>query len=338
MRLLILGPRHHKSGKVGGVVVSFGFLLEELEKRGISFVVIDINKRNYPSTFVGVIAIYLQLLRHVFFVSNITLHGTANDYKYIAPIVVFVSNMLGKRVSLRKFAGSFIEHYERSIFPVKWLIGFALRRSDAIFFETKYLVRYFKRFNENTYWMPNSRPIPDKKRDNRPFQKRFVFLGHVCKEKGILELLAAADRLGEQYKIDIYGNMVDRLEKQIEQSNVEYKGILKPNEVTDTLVHYDVLVLPSFWEGEGYSGVIIEALSVGLPVVASSLKGVREIITDGESGLLIEPKNVEQLVEAMGSFNTKNYPVFSKKALERFEAFDIKNITTDFLERTGYGH
>ena len=186
--------------------------------------------------------------------------------------------------------------------------------------------------------MPNPRPTPEKRRDNRQFQRRFIFLGHVRKEKGILELLTAADRLGDQYEIDIYGDMVDRVEEQIEQSKANYKGVLKPQDVTKTLMQYDVLVLPSFWEGEGYPGVVIEALSVGLPVVASSLQGIREIITDGESGLLIEPKNVEQLVEAMGSFNAENYPAYSQKALERFSAFDSKNVTRDFLERIGYGY
>ncbi|MFQ5772319.1 MAG: glycosyltransferase, partial [bacterium] len=69
--------------------------------------------------------------------------------------------------------------------------------------------------------------------------------------------------------------------------------------VYQTLAQYDVLILPTFWKGEGYPGVIIEAFMVNLPVIATSLKGIKEIVQDGKTGLLVEPRSIESLKNAI---------------------------------------
>jgi glycosyltransferase involved in cell wall biosynthesis len=64
------------------------------------------------------------------------------------------------------------------------------------------------------------------------------------------------------------------------------------------LRHADVFVLPSFQEGSG-SLSLIEALQAGLPVVASNIDGIPEDVTDGDSALLVEPGNIDQLSQAL---------------------------------------
>jgi len=63
------------------------------------------------------------------------------------------------------------------------------------------------------------------------------------------------------------------------------------------LKSFDIFVLPSVKEGLPY--VILEAGLAKLPVIASNVGGVSEIITDGENGLLVPPKNPEALAEAI---------------------------------------
>jgi glycosyltransferase involved in cell wall biosynthesis len=53
----------------------------------------------------------------------------------------------------------------------------------------------------------------------------------------------------------------------------------------------DILVLPSY--GEGFPLVLLEAMSIGLPVIASRVAGIPEMIVDGETGILIPPGNIE---------------------------------------------
>lgn len=59
----------------------------------------------------------------------------------------------------------------------------------------------------------------------------------------------------------------------------------------------DILVLPSLWEG--MPNVVLEAMAGGVPVVATNVEGTSELITDGETGLLVEPRNPSQLAEAI---------------------------------------
>jgi glycosyltransferase involved in cell wall biosynthesis len=98
------------------------------------------------------------------------------------------------------------------------------------------------------------------------------------------------------------------------------------------LADYDVLVLPTFWKGEGYPGVIIEAFCAGVPVIATSLDGIKEIVSHGKNGLLVQPKNVAELAGAMRSITMACYPEFSKNAKKSFQQFDSSIATQRFLE------
>lgn len=68
--------------------------------------------------------------------------------------------------------------------------------------------------------------------------------------------------------------------------------------IMDFMSLLDVLVLPSI-DYEDFPNVILEAMGLGKPIIASRLAGIPEQIVDGENGLLVEPRNVDQLAAAM---------------------------------------
>jgi len=94
---------------------------------------------------------------------------------------------------------------------------------------------------------------------------------------------------------------------------------------------YDVLLLPSY--REGYPGVIIEALSLGIPSIATRLEGIMEMIEDHKNGLLIDVKSSDQLEEVMRGINEDKYKELSINALESFNNFDSEQQTNLFLQR-----
>ena len=77
--------------------------------------------------------------------------------------------------------------------------------------------------------------------------------------------------------------------------------------------------------------MIIEALNVGLPIVASDIGGISEMIDD-DCGILIEPGSVTDLTRAVLSFNDKTFSMKSKAAIKRFEQFDSELVVGRILK------
>jgi glycosyltransferase involved in cell wall biosynthesis len=67
--------------------------------------------------------------------------------------------------------------------------------------------------------------------------------------------------------------------------------------VYDYIAHCDVLLMPSLHEGLPYT--LLEAMALGIPVIASRVGGLAEVIQDGATGLLITPGNVSVLADAI---------------------------------------
>ena len=332
--ILLIGPQTNikDPSKTGGIIVLFEDLLTHFKKNNIAYIVIDTNKENYSNKLIAFLKIYFDVLKNIRQVTHISLHGTANDYLLIGPYVALLSNFFNKRLSLRKFAGNFDEMYNNSSPMKKSIFNYTLKNSDINFFETKYLVSKFKKLNDNTFWFPNVRPKPKITR-KIAYKKRFIFLGQVKEEKGIKEILEASNILDDTYKIDLYGDMSpDMKEVDFSKYKANYKGALQVEQVLEVLAQYDVLLLPTFWKGEGYPGVIIEALSLGIPIIATKLRGIKEMV-DGSCSVLIEPKNTEELKKAIESFDNGNYQNMVENALKAFQKFNSDIQTKKYMEK-----
>lgn len=85
------------------------------------------------------------------------------------------------------------------------------------------------------------------------------------------------------------------------------------DDVRRLMEQMDVLVLPSY--DEGFPLVLLEAMSVGLPVIASRVAGVPEMIVDGETGILIPPGNIEVIGDEIKRLMSN--PLFRKSLGEK---------------------
>lgn len=79
------------------------------------------------------------------------------------------------------------------------------------------------------------------------------------------------------------------------QDNVFFLG--SRSDVLDILPHLDLLISSSLWEG--FPTVILEAMALGVPVVATDVSGSRELVMDGKTGLLVPPHDPDALAEAI---------------------------------------
>lgn len=153
-----------------------------------------------------------------------------------------------------------------------------------------------------------------------------VFVGNLLKHKGLHRLIRALSGMPElPWHLAVVGEGPERgpcealLEKSSLGHRATFTGRLTGAGVEAILRSADVLALPSETEGMPY--VILEAMAAGLPVVASSVYGIPELVDDGRTGLLVPPDDSDGLQRALREL-LQNGPLrneMGRRARERFE-------------------
>lgn len=134
----------------------------------------------------------------------------------------------------------------------------------------------------------------------------FIFIGRLVRDKGINELVGAFAKLNKEYtktRLLLVGRREDKLdplEGQTLQEIENNPAIITTGEQKDVrpwLAASDIFVFPSY--REGFPNVVIEAGSMGLPAIVTDINGSREIIIEGENGIIIPARDSEHLYTAM---------------------------------------
>ena len=183
----------------------------------------------------------------------------------------------------------------------------------------------------------------------------FVFVGRIVRDKGINELVAAFKRLNEEFpktRLWLVGFFEDNLDpvSTMTKSTIENnKSIEAVGEQSgDSLLAYyaasDCFVFPSY--REGFPNTVIEAGAMDLPCIVTDINGSREIICQGENGVIIPSKNEEKLYEAMKQMltdeNGREFMANNARRMiaDRFEQTFVRQCLYEYynkiLEKTLY--
>lgn len=194
---------------------------------------------------------------------------------------------------------------------VKSLYMVAFKKSTKVFFQNKDDLQLFidnglvKK--ELTGLLPGSgvdiqRFSPVK---SNSVNNKFVFLlvARMLKDKGIIEFVEAARLLKKQYPaiecqllgfLDVKNSSAitaTEMQAWVNEGIINYLGV--SDQVIDYLHLADCVVLPSYREGTPRS--LLEAASVGKPIITTDAVGCREVVDDGVNGFLCEPRSVDDL-------------------------------------------
>jgi len=138
-------------------------------------------------------------------------------------------------------------------------------------------------------------------------EKVVLYVGRLDREKGLQTLIEAGAALkssGVDFRLvvvgggDYYDELVRYAGALGLTDSVKFLGPVDYEQVPNYYQAADIFVLPSK-ALEGLPMTIIEAMAAGLPVIASDLGGIPEAVVDGEAGILVEPGNVEKLLNAL---------------------------------------
>jgi len=335
LRILIIGSL---PPPIGGTAVSLKHLMDHLSiKPEVDIHIIntsDIRGAGLIGT-ARLAHIMFRIIIEAFRVDAISAHFSDDPFKHLAFFIILVGWFFRKPVVFRKFGGNYFDLGKIG----NWAAWFTIRRADLYLAQTHELLRLAKEMGvQHVKWYPTSRPKPDTMQPTAVMGRqcrRFVFIGHVKKEKGIGELIEAAERLPEQVSIDVYGPFTGNLSKIdfAGKRRITYHGILEPEKVYSTLMQYDALVLPTYHPGEGYPGAIIEAYMCGLPVICTRWQALPEIVDD-TSGILIPPGDAPALYQAMKQLieDDKLHQRLCSGAAARAKEFDSCVWADKFIE------
>lgn len=172
----------------------------------------------------------------------------------------------------------------------------------------------------------------------------FVIVSRLIVEKGIKLFMDAAKVLKQKYpksEYHIIGPIDTTSSSGIKESTIEAfvaKDFIKfhgeQHNVMAFLEKSDVFVLPTFYR-EGVPRSILEALSIGMPIITTDTPGCRETIIEGKNGILIAPKSFNALLKAMEHFlvhpdQIEHMGTASRKLAS--EKFDVNKVNTKILE------
>lgn len=170
---------------------------------------------------------------------------------------------------------------------------------------------------------------------------RFLFIGRMMKDKGIDELLAAAQRIKEKHDhvfFDLIGfceadyKGKAQLETLHKQKMINYMG--HQDAIHDHIKAHHALLHPSYHEG--MANVLLEAAACGRPVLASNIPGCQEAFDEGITGFGFEPRNVDDLVRAIEKFIALPYEqkqamgIAGRKKME--QEFDRQIVVDAYME------
>lgn len=142
--------------------------------------------------------------------------------------------------------------------------------------------------------------------------KMILYIGNLIAIKGVDNLIKAFAKLLEKYDKkesmtlfligdgDERGNLTNLAKTLLVENKVSFLGAKPHNEIPLWLNAADFFVLPSL--SEGFPLVIPEAMMCGVPIVATNVGGISEAITNKNTGLLIEPDNVDAISEAISLY------------------------------------
>lgn len=315
---LLIGPGLNKEGtNLGGATRSYENLLKYYRKHNISHKEMYTHKvRKFPRP----IYLTIQYFRFIWKADIVFMNLSQNGTRFLGPVIYMLSVMLGRKVVLRPFGSALKEIYQKASRIERWVMRSTILKAHILYLQTEELLQFFTPISRNVKQLKTSRrkPEPTLIKNNPVFNKKFVFIGQLKPSKGIDQLCEAIEQLDSTYTVDIYGPLISPVYEHLANAKY-YKGpLLKEREVLSTLSQYDVLILPTFYEGEGYPGVIVEAYSLGIPVITTRWKSIPEIVQDGLTGFLVSPQSTNDLVNAITKYDAQSHSQMSKNARESY--------------------
>lgn len=278
--------------------------------------------------------------------SNVVIFPAHNGLRVYAPLLSLLVPLFRKRKLHYVVIGGWLPQF---LLKRKNLTN-ALKKFDAIYVETSIMKSALEEQGfSNVYVMPNSKTIDVLTEQQLVYPSGMPYklctFSRVMKEKGIETAVKAVVKANEilgfqAFALDIYGQIdtqqaqwFNELQKQF-PSYVKYGGQIPFDQSVGVLKEYFVLLFPTYYEGEGFAGTLIDAFSAGVPVVASDWKYNAEIVNNNV-GFVYPSGDQTALVNILLRIVQDSDEIFGRKklCLQEVEKYRIDRVVRNLIEQ-----
>lgn len=268
-------------------------------------------------------------------------HACAGNSVARKGIFMRVAKMFGKIVVFHMHAGGFIGYaaaHRRQCDEVVGRADYIVALSDSW---KRYFEEEFSHPAVSVIHNPVSQVMAVPHMSAHTDKITFSFLGKIVQAKGIFDLLEVIaenqNRWRGRMRLVFAGvGDTERALNYIEEAGlgdmVEFAGWVSGEKKAALLTASDVFILPSYFEG--LPVCILEAMSYGLPVVATRVGGVPDVVADGETGFLIPPRESGAIAEAIDRVlaNREKLPAMGAGARDVAAMFSEENVAESLRE------
>lgn len=252
--------------------------------------------------------------------------------------VIYTEHLWTKQYKLQNRFLNFLHYCANSFLDIFTTLNIAVSEAVREFIVSSGISRY-----EKVKVIYNGIEITKNKANIFQSEQEFLIatIGSLNKQKGMQYLIAALPKIIKEFpgiRLEIIGDGEYRRHLQNEVKKLKLKNYVKftgfvPDPVK-YLTRFDLYVQPSLSESFGLA--MVQAMSVGLPVIATNTGGIPEVITEGKTGFLVKTKDPNALSDAI--LELLRHPSLAKKMGEMAQKdaklrFDIKDMITE-LEQT----
>jgi glycosyltransferase involved in cell wall biosynthesis len=310
--VLLAGPLPIEGDVIGGTKVSFAALVDALTSCGeLDLDVHDLSRARRGRSRITLawldLTALLRLLARILDPRRrfdaVMLNTSSGGALRSGPLVWFACKLRRTPLTLRVFGGDLDLFVERAGRFSRWWFEHTVLRAERVLLQTKGLCAAFEP-RARVEWWPTTRDLhcPPRGRDALEVgARRFLFLAQLRREKGVAEAVDAARSLPDGATLTVHGPAMPGFDMSTLPPNPKwsYGGAIAPEDVSAVLAAHDVLVFPTYHDGEGMPGIVVEAMQAGLPVVASNFRALSELVEDGLSGVLVPPRDEAALAIAL---------------------------------------
>lgn len=254
--------------------------------------------------------IIIQMIKVFKICENIVILPAHNGIKIFVPLCIIFNIVFHRRLHYVVIGGWINDFLSKHKVLSNMLKKFSGIYVETVAMKNSLLLKDLK----NIYVMPNFKELRILSEEELVYSREeplpLCTFSRVMKEKGVEEAINAViyvNKIHQRivYTLDIYGQIDNKQKEWFDQLKsrfpdfVRYRGLVPYDESVVYLKSYYALLFPTYYEGEGFAGTLLDAMAAGIPAICSNWKYNSEIITPGKTGVLVKAKSQDALNQAL---------------------------------------